>query len=79
MYSRFNYLNTDILADLPDMFSEYFIDLRDVRTETKTGKTKDKASMVKLFENLMGEKDHAKHALEQVIYPTINTQYSKGL
>jgi len=70
-------LNTDIVTDLPDIFASFFIDLRDIKTETKT--EADKTEIIKLFENHLSGNYDSKQQLKQIIYPTNNTQYKKGL
>lgn len=77
MYSQHNFLNTEISADLEGKFSSFFIDLRDISTDTRV--EKDKASVVQLFQNLINGELGAKSELEQAIYPTTHTQYIKGL
>jgi putative protease len=77
MYSNTNFLNTDILTDLPNIFSSFFIDLRDVRTETKIDK--NKAGIIKLFENLLNKIPNSRSKLKQNIQLTTNAQYQKGL
>ena len=77
MYSQHNFLNTDIISDLPDDFSSFFIDLRDIATETRV--ERDKAGLVALFQDLLSGESGAKSQLEKVIYPTTNGQYIKGL
>lgn len=77
IYSNNNCLNTDIVADMPDTFSSFFIDLRDVKTETHV--KVDKIGIIKLFENfLQGNPDSAKE-LKQMMYLTTNAQYTKGI
>jgi len=77
MYNDTNFLNTDILTDLPDLFSGFFIDLRDITTATKI--EMDKTGIVKLFENLLHGDPDSEKELNQMIYPTTNAQYKKGL
>jgi len=77
MYSNTNFLNTDILTDLPDIFSSFFIDLRDVRTETKI--EKDKAEIIRLFEYLLHKIPNSESMLKQNIQLTTNAQYQNGL
>ena len=77
IYNDSNTLNTDIARDLPDFFSGFFIDLRDIATATKIWL--DKARTIKLFENLIHDGSESKQALHQVIYPSTNSQYSKGI
>jgi putative protease len=77
IYNETNYLNTDILTDLPGFYSSYLVDLRDIKSETKVDL--DKAGVIKLFENLLNKKPGSKDELERVIYPVINEQYKKGI
>ncbi len=75
IYNDINYLNTDIIADFPDLISGFLIDLRDIKTETKI-KT-DKPGIISMFENLLS--GSLKKELDQIIYPTSNVQYKKGI
>ena len=77
MYNNTHFLNTEILTDLPDVFSSFFIDLRNVKTETKI--EKDKAGIIKLFENLLNKTPDSRSKLKQNIQITTNAQYQKGL
>ncbi len=77
MYNNINFLNTDIITDLPDVFSGFFIDLRNIETETKIDM--DKSGIVQVFENLLNGNPDSKKALKQMIHPSTNAQYKKGL
>ncbi|MEN8119989.1 MAG: peptidase U32 family protein [Bacteroidota bacterium] len=77
IYNETNFLNTDIVTDLPDIFSSFFIDLRDIKTETKI--EIDKLKIIKLFENHLSGDYDTKQQLKQIIHPTNNTQYKKGI
>lgn len=77
IYNEVNYLNTDIVADVPGIFSEFFIDLSDIKTDTKTAT--EKTDIVLLFENLLSGNSEAVNELQQMIYPTTNAQYKKGI
>ena len=77
IYNEANFLNTDIVTDLPDIFFSFFIDLRDIKTETKT--EMDKIKIIELFENHLSGDYDSKQKLKQIIYPTNNTQYKKGI
>jgi len=77
IYNETNYLNTEIITDIPGFYSNYLVDLRDIKTGTKMDL--DKAGVIKLFENLVNEKPDAKQELERVIYTTTNGQYKKGI
>jgi putative protease len=77
MYNEHNFLNTDIITDLPDMFSGFFIDLRDIATSTQI--TLDKASIIQHFENLLDGASGSAEIICQNVQPTTHAQYSKGL
>ena len=77
MYHNNNFLNADIVADLPDKFSCFLIDLRDIKTKTKL--EADKSRIITLFENLLSGNPDSKKELKQMIHPSTNTQYKKGI
>ncbi len=78
IYNNNNFLNTDIVIDFPDTFSRFFIDLRDIKTETRIGMN-DKFRIIKLFENLLNGDPDSKRELTQIIHPTTYAQYKKGI
>jgi U32 family peptidase len=63
--------------DIPDLFSGFLIDLRDIKTATKLDM--DKRGIIDLFESLLDDDPESNRKLARVIYPTINTQYIKGI
>lgn len=77
IYNDKKYLNTDIVTDVKDLFSGFFIDLREIKTETKT--EMDKSCIIKLFENLLNRIPGSENELTQIIHPTTNAQYKKGI
>ena len=77
IYNNNNFLNTDIVTDFPDMFSSFLIDLRDIKTETRV--ETDKSSIIKIFENLLSGNHDAEKELKQIIHPSTNAQYQKGI
>jgi len=77
IYNNINLLNTDIVTDLPDMFSSFFIDLTDVKTETTI--SMDNIGIIKIFENLLKGNPDSKIELEKIIHPSSNIQYKKGI
>jgi len=77
MYSGANFLNTDIPSDLPNTFSSFLVDLRDIKTHTKL--RADKAEIVRLFKDLLEGVEHSKSILRETIHPSTNAQYLKGL
>lgn len=77
VYNENNFLNTDIVTDVPDMFSHFFVDLRDIKTETKIGE--NKTEMVKLFQQHINGSPESIAELKQNIFPSTSSQYSKGI
>lgn len=77
VYNESNFLNTDIISDIPDMFTEFFIDLRDIKTDTVIGI--DKPGIIKLFENHLDGDMGSIVELKQNIHPSTHTQYIKGI
>ena len=77
IYYNNNYLNTDVVTDFPDTFSGFFIDLRDVKTETQL--EMDKSRIIKIFENLLNRNSDSTKELKQIIHPTTDAQYKKGI
>jgi len=77
MYGSQHFLNTEIVSDIPDMFSSFFIDLRDIRTSTRAGR--DKSKIVHLFQSLLEGRTEAETELHHLIGLATNTQYKKGL
>jgi len=76
IYNQSNFLNTDIIKDLPNSFYSFFIDLSDIKTNTKV---KSKSQLLKLFKNLVKGGPNSEDELKQSIYPTTFTQYKKGI
>jgi U32 family peptidase len=77
MYNDTNFLNTDIVMDLPDIFTRFCIDLRDIKTKTKI--QTDKSGIITLFKNLLNKNPDSDKELKQIIHPSTNTQYKKGI
>lgn len=77
IYNETNFLNTDIVTDVQDLFTSFFIDLRDIKTATSIGL--DKAGIVKLFENHLKGHHDSTDELKRCIHPTTDRQYRKGI
>lgn len=77
IYNNINFLNTDIVSDGLNLFSSFLIDLRDIKTKTKI--QMDKIGIIRLFENLLNGNPDSKKELKQIIHPSTNTQYKKGI
>ncbi len=77
IYNNHNFLNTDIVNDLPGFFSRFLIDLSDIKTETKIDI--DKSRIITLFENHLNGNLDSEKELKQIIHPSTYTQYKKGI
>jgi len=77
VYNATNLLNTEVVKDMPNLFSGFFIDLRDIKTETKIDL--DKASLIKLFKNHLSGNSYSTQQLKHIIQPSNNTQYEEGI
>ena len=77
IYNDINFLNTAIVTDVPDLFSGFFIDLRDVKTKTEVAA--DKSALIRLFENLLNGIPSSTEELRQIISPSTKSQYLKGI
>jgi putative protease len=77
IYNNHNFLNADIVTDLPDRFSSFFIDLTDVKTATQIEMSETR--IIKIFEDLLKEKPGSKEELDNTIHPSSNIQYKRGI
>ncbi|MBU0973184.1 MAG: U32 family peptidase, partial [Proteobacteria bacterium] len=77
IYNHINFLNTDIVTDLPGFFTGFFIDLRQIKTQTRSGT--DKPGIMALFERLLKGDPDSKKEITQMIHPSTNLQYQKGI
>nr|WP_182027804.1 U32 family peptidase [Vibrio parahaemolyticus] len=78
IYSEHNVLNLQVLHDLPQLFTDVLIDLRDIQTETKVSASKPE--LIDAFLALLEEySEQAVQTLNAMIQPTANAQYLKGL
>ncbi|MES9898383.1 MAG: U32 family peptidase [Sedimenticola sp.] len=77
IHNENNFLNTDITRDIPNLFDSLFLDLRDVKSDTKV--TADKRAIIKMFENHLNDELESSKTIHQHISPTTDTQYIKGI
>lgn len=77
LYNDKNFLNTEIITDIPDVFSSFLIDLRDIKTSTRIEVSKSR--LVKLFEDLLAGDLTSIDEIKQRIHFTTNIQYNKGI
>lgn len=78
IYSEHNVLNLEVLKQLPNLFTDILIDLRDIQTETQV--SIEKSDLIQAFLTLLNNNNEENNqSLHSVIQPTTNAQYSKGL
>jgi putative protease len=77
IFNETNFLNADIVTDVPDLFSGFLIDLRDIKTDIHADT--NKSDLIKHFENLLNGNPDSKKELQKMIHPTTNTQYKRGI
>ena len=77
IYNDINYLNTDIFYEIPKKFSSFLIDLRNIKTGTEV--KVNKTELIQLFQEHLNGKASAGEILKQVVHPTSNNQYIKGI
>ncbi len=77
IYNEVNYLNTEVVTDVQNLVTDYFIDLREVKTDTRLAL--DKPQLTQLFQRYIAGDSEIANELKQVISPTTNTQYRKGI
>ena len=77
LYYRFHFLNTDVVAGIPSLFSGFSIDLREIETETRTSWTK--LELMRRFRQLLQGQAAAGEALQRGIRHTTDSQYRKGI
>jgi U32 family peptidase len=77
IYNDKNFLNTRIVHDLPNKFTRFFIDLRDIQTQTTTGM--DKSGILGLFEKLLKGDPDSEKTLNHRFHPSTDIQYKQGI
>ena len=78
IYNDEQFLNTEIVRDLADLFDEFFIDLTDIGAGSKPAQ--DKVTLIQLFESLLnGDDGEAEFELMDRISKTTSAQYVQGL
>ncbi|MCI5144011.1 MAG: U32 family peptidase [Candidatus Electrothrix sp. AR3] len=77
LYNETNFLNTDIVTDLPNFFSSFLIDLRESKSNTIV--EEDKPALIKLFADHLQKNPDSARNLRKCIHPTTDIQYKKGI
>ncbi len=77
IYNQDQFLNTDIIADLSDLFDGFMIDLTDIGAGGKP--TPDKVALIKQFEALLSGQEAASELLASMVPHSTDQQYHNGL
>ena len=77
IYNDSDFLNTDIVTDLPDTFFSLLADLRGVRDGAEI--EMDRGRIIEKFENFLAGDIGPKHELKQILSPTTDDQYINGI
>ncbi len=77
LYSDENFLNLDVFSDVPNLYTDIMVDLRNVPTHTKVDVSK--AELIELFKQRISVAENAELSLSRAIAGTTNKQYRKGL
>ncbi|MCG9631112.1 peptidase U32 family protein [Vibrio sp. Isolate30] len=77
IYNHEQFLNQDAVADLSNLFDEFFIDLTDIGSGSK--EKADKVELIKQFEALVKGDQTATDNLNHLVQIRTNNQYVQGL
>ncbi|MBL7004934.1 MAG: U32 family peptidase [Gammaproteobacteria bacterium] len=77
IYNHEQFLNTDVVDDLSDLFDEFFIDLTDIGAGSK--EAPDKVQLIQYFEDLISGEDDSIDHLNHLVKLSTNDQYIQGL
>lgn len=76
IYGSKHFLNTDIINDLPDLYSNFLIDLRDINTDTQV--SAENTELIGLFDKWINGQETSE-VIHKSIEQTTKNQYIKGL
>ncbi|MDQ6961131.1 MAG: peptidase U32 family protein [Mariprofundaceae bacterium] len=77
IYNHEQFLNTEIVSDLGDLFDEFFVDLTNIGCGSKA--EVNKAQLIQSFENLLSGDAQSAQQLSELVKVSTNAQYSQGL
>lgn len=77
IYNDEQFLNTEIVTDLADLFDEFFIDLTNIGAGSAVAQ--NKAQLITHFESLLNGDAQAQQQLHEMISISTQAQYSQGL
>jgi len=77
IYNQDQFLNTDIIEDLGDLFDSFLIDLTNIGAGDK--KSPDKIMLIQLFEKLLRAEPDVISPLNTLVVQSTDSQYHQGL
>ncbi|WP_425445126.1 peptidase U32 family protein [Vibrio xiamenensis] len=78
LYSDVNYLNVQVLNDLPNLFTDVMVDMRNIATQTQVNV--DKSMLIRHFYAAIQTRDQSGfESIESAIKATTHNQYRKGV
>jgi len=77
LYAEHNFLNTKVITDLPEFYTDFMLDLSPIETMTKV--SVGEAELVDLFTSAINGNESSLSAISEHVHPTVNNQYKKGL
>ncbi|MBA6365636.1 U32 family peptidase, partial [Colwellia sp. BRX8-8] len=77
IYNQDQFLNTEIIEDLSDLFDGFMIDLTNIGSGDK--ETPDKALLISQFEALLNGNINVPETLNIMVPESTNSQYHNGL
>ncbi|GAA6170989.1 peptidase U32 family protein [Colwellia sp. KU-HH00111] len=77
IYNQDQFLNTDIINDLGDLFDGFMVDLTNIGAGDKA--SPDKLDLIKRFEQLIRGENNAQQSLDDLVPQSTNSQYYTGL
>ncbi|MDV7103347.1 peptidase U32 family protein [Vibrio sp. TH_r3] len=77
IYGNQHVFNPNVVNELPELFTGFMIDLRDIKTHTSV--KVDKPELVTMFNQFIHRQENSVQPLQQNIVGTVNNQYVKGL
>jgi len=77
IYNDEQFLNLEVIKDLPDLFDEFFVDLTNIGAGPDA--EQNKAQLIEHFENILKGNEEASTALNEMITVSTNAQYRQGL
>jgi len=77
LYANQNFLNLNLLDDVPALYTDMMIDLRNIPTDTKV--TVTKAELIGCFHHYLSDHETGLDDISSLLTETTNQQYLRGL